>query len=106
MLNELALSVNQWALKNIGREWIDYLASNTMNIGTKRVAPFFWTYDCQAKLLMSVMKRTTPLRLNCCRINMSHKPKQDSTLKLASRSTVSNIAVVILYRRLTLRRWR
>ena len=51
MLNELALTVNQWALKNVGREWIDYFASNTMNLGTKRLAPFFWTYDCQAKII-------------------------------------------------------
>ena len=51
MLNELALTVNQWALKNVGREWIDYFASNTMNLGTKRLAPFFWTYDCQAKIV-------------------------------------------------------
>ena len=65
MLNELALSVNQWALKNIGREWIDYLASNTMNIGTKRVAPFFWTYDCQAKI-----------------VNVSHETHDTITIEL------------------------
>lgn len=51
MLNELTLSAASWALKNIGREWIDYFASNTMNVGTKRLAPFFWTYDCQAKIV-------------------------------------------------------
>jgi ferredoxin-NADP reductase len=51
MLSELALTVNQWALKSVGREWIDYFASNTMNLGTKRLAPFFWTYDCQAKIV-------------------------------------------------------
>lgn len=51
MLNELALTVNQWTLKNVGREWIDYFVSNTMNIGTQRLAPFFWNYDCQAQII-------------------------------------------------------
>jgi len=40
-----------WALKAFGREWLHYITSNTMNAVTTRLFPFFWTYECQAKVL-------------------------------------------------------
>lgn len=51
MFNELALSANIFALKTMGREWLDYVSSNTMNVVTRRLAPFIWSYECQAKVV-------------------------------------------------------
>ncbi len=44
MLNK----VNQWALQRVGRDWLDYLASNTMTQFNRRLNPFIWTYDLKA----------------------------------------------------------
>lgn len=51
VFGQLALLVETWALRALGREWLHYITSNTMNVVTTRVAPFFWTYECQAKVL-------------------------------------------------------
>lgn len=51
VFGQLALLVETWVLKALGREWLHYITSNTMNVVTTRVAPFFWTYECQAKVL-------------------------------------------------------
>lgn len=40
--------VNRWALKHLGRQWVDYLASNTMTEFNRRHNDFIWTYDLKA----------------------------------------------------------
>lgn len=44
MLNAL----NRWALRNISRDGLDYLVSNTMTRFNRRLNPFLWTYDLKA----------------------------------------------------------
>ncbi len=51
VLGQLALLAEVWALKAFGREWLHYITSNTMNAVTTRLAPFFWTYECQARVI-------------------------------------------------------
>lgn len=40
--------MNQWALRHIDREWLDYVASNTMTDFNRWLNPFLWTYDLKA----------------------------------------------------------
>lgn len=40
--------LNKLALKHLGRQWVDYLASNTMTEFNRRHNDFLWTYDLKA----------------------------------------------------------
>ncbi len=51
MLNSLRSSIHPWAIQKLGRDWLEYLASNTMNVVTEKLDPFIWSYDCKAKIL-------------------------------------------------------
>lgn len=51
MLSRLSKRVHPWVIQTIGRDWVEYIASNTMNVVTQRVDPFLWTYDCKAKVV-------------------------------------------------------
>lgn len=47
-----ALSLmHPWLVKTLGRDRLEYLASNTTNDVTKKLDPFIWTYDCKAKVI-------------------------------------------------------
>ena len=48
MLNTVLRHANTWALQTIGRDWIDYIASNTMTDVNRWFNDFIWTYDLKA----------------------------------------------------------
>jgi ferredoxin-NADP reductase len=43
--------LNRWALKHVGRPWLDYVASNTMTNFNRRWNDFVWTYELKALVL-------------------------------------------------------
>ena len=43
--------LNGWAIKHIGRDWLDYVASNTMTEFNRRWNSFVWTYDLKALVI-------------------------------------------------------
>ncbi|MFT4906478.1 MAG: ferredoxin-NADP reductase [Oleispira sp.] len=55
MLNKLLLImlgiIHPWLLKTLGRDRLEYIASNTTNELTQKIDPFIWTYDCKAKVI-------------------------------------------------------
>ncbi len=51
MLNKLLTALHPWLIKTLGRDRLEYIASNTTNEVTKKVDPFIWTYDCKAKVV-------------------------------------------------------
>lgn len=48
MLEATLARLNRWALKHVGRDWLDYIASNTMTDFNRRWNDFIWTYDLKA----------------------------------------------------------
>ena len=48
MLNKALNIANQWALQKFSRDWIDYIASNTMTDFNRWFNDFIWTYDLKA----------------------------------------------------------
>ncbi|MBL4797664.1 MAG: iron-sulfur cluster-binding domain-containing protein [Oleispira sp.] len=51
MLNKILATLHPWLIKTLGRDRLEYVASNTINELTKRIDPFIWTYDCKAKIV-------------------------------------------------------
>ena len=51
MLNNFRTAIHPWAIEKLGRDWLEYIASNTMNVVTEKLDPFIWSYDCKAKIL-------------------------------------------------------
>lgn len=51
MLKQTLNQVNRWALRNIGHDWLDYLASNTMTDFNRWANNFIWTYDLKAQVV-------------------------------------------------------
>lgn len=51
MLNSLRDFIHPWTIQYLGRDWLEYVASNTINVVTEKIDPFIWTYDCKAKIL-------------------------------------------------------
>jgi ferredoxin-NADP reductase len=43
--------LHPWLIKTLGRDRLEYVASNTLNNVTKEIDPFIWTYDCKAKII-------------------------------------------------------
>lgn len=43
--------LNRWALKHVGRDWLDYIASNTMTDFNRRWNDFIWTYELKAMVV-------------------------------------------------------
>lgn len=43
--------IHPWLIKVLGRDRLEYVASNTTNEVTKKLDPFIWTYDCKAKVI-------------------------------------------------------
>lgn len=43
--------LHPWLIKTLGRDRLEYVASNTLNEVTKELDPFIWTYDCKAKII-------------------------------------------------------
>jgi len=48
VLDHLLGKLNQWAIKKVGRDWLDYVASNTMTDLNRRWNDFIWTYEPKA----------------------------------------------------------
>ncbi len=48
MHNAALHRTNVWALKTLGRDWLDYIASNTMTEFNRRWNDFIWTYTLKA----------------------------------------------------------
>ncbi|CCK75559.1 MAG: iron-sulfur cluster-binding domain-containing protein [Oleispira antarctica] len=40
-----------WLFKTLGRDRLEYIASNTTNELTQKIDPFIWTYACKAKVI-------------------------------------------------------
>jgi ferredoxin-NADP reductase len=51
MLNKLLNIVHPWLIKSLGRDRLEYVASNTLNELTQRLDPFIWTYGCKVKVV-------------------------------------------------------
>ena len=51
MLKRSLNSVNRLALKHLGRQWVDYIASNTMTEFNRRHNDFIWTYELKALIV-------------------------------------------------------
>lgn len=50
--------MHPWLIKTLGRDRLEYVASNTTNEVTKKLDPFIWTYDCKAKVI--AIRQETP----------------------------------------------
>jgi ferredoxin-NADP reductase len=50
-LAQILAVLHPWLIKTLGRDRLEYVASNTTNELTKRLDPFIWTYDCKAKVI-------------------------------------------------------
>jgi ferredoxin-NADP reductase len=51
LLAKILAALHPWIIKTLGRDRLEYAASNTTNELTKRIDPFIWTYDCKAKVI-------------------------------------------------------
>ncbi|MGE5453277.1 MAG: flavin reductase family protein [Acidobacteriota bacterium] len=51
MLKEGLNAVNRWAIGRLGRQWVDYIASNTMTEFNRRHNDFIWTYELKALIV-------------------------------------------------------
>jgi len=51
MSNKLLTRIHTGLIRALGRDRLEYLASNTMNALTQRVDPFIWSFECQAKII-------------------------------------------------------
>ena len=51
MLNKLFSILHPWLIKTLGRDRLEYVASNTLNELTKKIDPFIWTYECKVKIV-------------------------------------------------------
>jgi ferredoxin-NADP reductase len=58
MLNKLFSVLHPWLIKTLGRDRLEYVASNTMNELTKKIDPFIWTYNCKVKIV--AIRQETP----------------------------------------------
>ena len=58
MLEALKTQTNLWALRALGRDRVDYLASNTMTVVNRRLNDFLWTYDLKA--VVTAVKEEAP----------------------------------------------
>lgn len=58
MLNKLSEMMHPWLIKALGRDRLEYLASNTTNEVTRRIDSFIWSYDCKAKIV--AIRQETP----------------------------------------------
>jgi len=51
MFNKRLTRMHIGLIRALGRNRLEYLASNTMNALTQRVDPFIWSFECQAKVI-------------------------------------------------------
>jgi ferredoxin-NADP reductase len=51
MLERALAAPNRWALEKIGRDWVDYLVSNTMTEFNRKLNGFVWTYELKAQIV-------------------------------------------------------
>ncbi len=51
MLKTVMTTAHGLMIKMLGRDRLEYVASNTMNVLTQKLNPFIWSYDCQAKII-------------------------------------------------------
>ncbi len=65
MLSTLLRHANIWALQTFDRDWIDYIASNTMTDVNRWLNDFIWTYDVKA-----IVTQITPQNDNAVTIHL------------------------------------
>ena len=65
MLSTLLRHANIWALQTFDRDWIDYIASNTMTDVNRWLNDFIWTYDVKA-----IVTQITPQNDNALTIHL------------------------------------
>lgn len=58
MLNKLSQTVHSILIHVLGRDRLEYFASNTTNEVTKKLDPFIWSYNCKAKIV--AIRQETP----------------------------------------------
>jgi ferredoxin-NADP reductase len=58
MLNNIRTKAHASIVSVVGRDRLDYLVSNTMNVVNQTLDPFLWTYECKAKIL-AIKQETT-----------------------------------------------
>lgn len=51
MLGKMKQKLHPLLIKHLGRDRLEYFASNTMNIATQAFDSFIWSYQCQAKII-------------------------------------------------------
>lgn len=51
MLNKLSQMTHSLLINSLGRDRLEYLASNTTNDVTSKLDPFIWSYNCKAKIV-------------------------------------------------------
>lgn len=54
MLERALAPLNRWALDHIDRQWVDYVASNTMTELNRRLNSFIWTYELKAQVVQVI----------------------------------------------------
>lgn len=50
-LTKILKVLHPWLIKALGRDRLEYIASNTTNEVTQRIDPFIWTYNCKLKVV-------------------------------------------------------
>jgi ferredoxin-NADP reductase len=51
MLERALAAPSRWALEKVGRDWVDYVVSNTMTEFNRRLHGFVWTYELKAQIV-------------------------------------------------------
>ena len=51
MLERALAAPNRWALEKAGRDWVDYVVSNTMTEFNRKLNGFVWTYELKAQVV-------------------------------------------------------
>lgn len=61
MFDAMLMRASRWAITRLGRNWLDYLVSNTMTDFNRRLNPFLWTYQLKA-VVISVKQETEDVK--------------------------------------------
>jgi ferredoxin-NADP reductase len=51
MLERALAAPSRWALEKVGRDWVDYVVSNTMTEFNRKLHGFVWTYELKAQIV-------------------------------------------------------
>jgi len=73
MLDKLKLSSQRWLIHQLGRQWLEYFFSNSMNALTEKIDPFLWTYNCKAQII-AIHQETSDTKTFVLLPNQHFKP--------------------------------